>query len=88
MFKFKKILAAAVCATMAISSCPTVFLADAADATVENSGLDYDYARALQYSIYFYDANMCGTEVEKLPYLRFESSHAARKIRRRLSERH
>ncbi len=63
MFKLKKILAAAVCAAMAVSSCPTVFFADAADATVENSGLDYDYARALQYSIYFYDANMCGTEV-------------------------
>ena len=32
---------------------------------VKDSGLDYDYARALQYSIYFYDANMCGTEVEQ-----------------------
>ncbi len=29
------------------------------------SGLDYDYARALQYSMYFYDANMCGTEVSE-----------------------
>lgn len=27
------------------------------------STADYDYARALQYSIYFYDANMCGTDV-------------------------
>ena len=35
----------------------------AADATIEDSGLDIDYARALQYSIYFYDANMCGSEV-------------------------
>lgn len=24
---------------------------------------DVDFARALQYSIYFYDANMCGTDV-------------------------
>lgn len=24
---------------------------------------NFDYAKALQYSIYFYDANMCGTEV-------------------------
>ena len=32
---------------------------------VNDSGLKYDYARALQYSIYFYDANMCGTEVEE-----------------------
>ncbi|MBQ6181438.1 MAG: glycoside hydrolase family 9 protein [Ruminococcus sp.] len=27
---------------------------------VQDSGLDIDYARALQYSLYFYDANMCG----------------------------
>ena len=27
---------------------------------VTDSGLDIDYARALQYSLYFYDANMCG----------------------------
>ena len=27
---------------------------------VKDSGLDIDYARALQYSLYFYDANMCG----------------------------
>ncbi len=32
---------------------------------VKDSGLEYDYARALQYSVYFYDANMCGTEVEQ-----------------------
>ena len=40
----------------------------AADATTEgmiDSGLDYDYARALQYSMYFYDANMCGTDVDE-----------------------
>ena len=27
---------------------------------VQDSGLDIDYVRALQYSLYFYDANMCG----------------------------
>ncbi|MGN0483118.1 MAG: glycoside hydrolase family 9 protein [Lachnospiraceae bacterium] len=31
----------------------------------EGSGLDYDYARALQYSMYFYDGNMCGTGVSE-----------------------
>ncbi len=36
-----------------------------ADSLANDSGLDYDYARALQYSIYFYDANMCGTEVDE-----------------------
>ena len=32
---------------------------------VKDSGLDIDYARALQYSIYFYDANMCGCGVDE-----------------------
>ena len=32
---------------------------------VNYSDCEYDYARALQYSMYFYDANMCGTEVEE-----------------------
>ena len=31
---------------------------------VQDSGLDIDYARALQYSLYFYDANMCGDTVD------------------------
>lgn len=31
---------------------------------VKDSGLDIDYARALQYSLYFYDANMCGYGVD------------------------
>lgn len=37
--------------------------ANTAENTLKDSGLDYDYARALQYSMYFYDANMCGTGV-------------------------
>ena len=32
---------------------------------VKDSGLDVDYARALQYSLYFYDANMCGDTAER-----------------------
>lgn len=32
-------------------------------AAVTDPAGDYNYAKALQYSIYFYDANMCGTEV-------------------------
>ena len=27
--------------------------------------VEYNYAKALQYSIYFYDGNMCGTEVNE-----------------------
>lgn len=65
MFSMKKIAAAAMCAAVTLSSVPSAFIADAADATVENSGLDYDYARALQYSMYFYDANMCGDQAEE-----------------------
>ncbi|NLT08331.1 MAG: glycoside hydrolase [Ruminococcus sp.] len=32
---------------------------------VQDSGLDIDYARSLQYSLYFYDANMCGDTVKR-----------------------
>ena len=32
---------------------------------VQDSGLDIDYARALQYSLYFYDANMCGDQAQE-----------------------
>ncbi|MCM1132957.1 MAG: glycoside hydrolase family 9 protein [Ruminococcus flavefaciens] len=65
MFSIKKTLASVMCTAMALTSMPVALTANCADATVENSGLDYDYARALQYSIYFYDANMCGTDVEE-----------------------
>lgn len=38
-------------------SVPSGLQASAAD------DVEYNYAKALQYSIYFYDGNMCGTEV-------------------------
>ncbi len=73
MIKFKKAVAALTCAAMTAACCPSSFLIEAADSTEEeqqfcapisevvtDSGLDIDYARALQYSLYFYDANMCG----------------------------
>ncbi|MBP3249360.1 MAG: glycoside hydrolase family 9 protein, partial [Ruminococcus sp.] len=64
MINLKKVAAGIMCAALTLTSAPSVPLkTGAADATIENSGLDIDYARALQYSIYFYDANMCGTEV-------------------------
>ena len=63
MKKTKKVIAAALCAAVTLSSIPFSLTADAADATVKDSGLDIDYARAFQYSMYFYDANMCGEEV-------------------------
>lgn len=65
MFNIKKLISATMCMAVALTSTPFALMTNAADAAVENSGLDYDYARALQYSIYFYDANMCGTEVDE-----------------------
>ena len=63
--RIKAVIASA--AMLATAMTPAAFAPQpdviAADATIEDSGLDIDYARALQYSIYFYDANMCGTEV-------------------------
>ena len=65
--KNKKRLIAAVCAAAMLSTTaaalPTDSIAESETPAMEDSGLDYDYARALQYSIYFYDANMCGTDV-------------------------
>ncbi|MDE6679097.1 MAG: glycoside hydrolase family 9 protein, partial [Ruminococcus sp.] len=68
--KLKKRLLAVMCATATI--CPvmanipvTHSAEELAESIANDSGLDYDFARALQYSIYFYDANMCGTEVEE-----------------------
>ncbi len=73
--KTNKIIAAAMSLVAAVSytaSAMPVWAADDEEVikaapiseVVKDSGLDYDYARALQYSIYFYDANMCGTGVE------------------------
>lgn len=69
MKTYKKIISAAVSAVTALCSIavPLQSIAedDADGAALVDSGLDYDFARALQYSIYFYDANMCGTEVKE-----------------------
>lgn len=68
--KLKKHLVAVMCAATALcqltANLPVTNAAEElADSIANDSGLDYDFARALQYSIYFYDANMCGTEVEE-----------------------
>ncbi len=70
MKTFKKIVSAAMCAAVAVSQLtafnPAVNAAEElADSIANDSGLDFDFARALQYSIFFYDANMCGTEVNE-----------------------
>lgn len=75
MLKLKKVTAALMCAAMTVVSVPantgtltvaddeTVYSAPISE-VVQDSGLDIDYARALQYSLYFYDANMCGDTVD------------------------
>ncbi|MBE6860842.1 MAG: glycoside hydrolase [Ruminococcus sp.] len=75
MKKPKKLLALAVGVLTAV--CPlttasaSLFSANAVASDqlevslANDSGLDIDFARALQYSIYFYDANMCGTDVDE-----------------------
>lgn len=61
------LLTSAVLGFGIISAVPqNTAVAEENDSTIPvGSGLDYDYARALQYSMYFYDANMCGTEVSE-----------------------
>ncbi len=56
---------AASCLTFPASSPAVSAAGELADSLANDSGLDIDFARALQYSIYFYDANMCGTEVDE-----------------------
>lgn len=49
-----------------VSTMPAVSAAgELAESIANDSGLDIDFARGLQYSIYFYDANMCGDKVEE-----------------------
>ena len=69
---FKRVTSALIGAVVASgsmmipSSIPASFAASELEKSLANdSGLDIDFARALQYSIYFYDANMCGTEVSE-----------------------
>lgn len=69
---FKRVTSALIGAVVAsgsmmiTSSIPASFAASELEKSLANdSGLDIDFARALQYSIYFYDANMCGTGVSE-----------------------
>jgi len=65
----KRLLSVLLSGAMLAGTCSSVAVG-AADEKEAN------FARALQYSIYFYDGNMCGTEVQQplhlawqLPYL-------------------
>ena len=77
MMNHKKLTAAVLSIVTAATSLCAAVPVNAADSEpvqefcapiseiVQDSGLDIDYARALQYSLYFYDANMCGEFKEK-----------------------
>lgn len=43
----------------------TVLACPISNINVSAAGVEYNYAKALQYSQYFYDANMCGTGVSE-----------------------
>ncbi|WP_162148455.1 glycoside hydrolase family 9 protein [Ruminococcus flavefaciens] len=77
MMNHKKLTAAVLSIVTAATSLCAAVPVNAADTepvqefcapiseVVNDSGLDVDYARALQYSLYFYDANMCGDTAER-----------------------
>ena len=60
----KRIIAAVSAGTLAVLSLTGSLTHIRSDVTV-NAAEKINYAKALQYSIYLYDANMCGKEVEK-----------------------
>lgn len=63
--RIHKACAAALSLSIAVVSLPFAGMLSA-DALVTDPAGDYDnFAKALQYSLYFYDGNMCGPEVEE-----------------------
>ena len=62
--RIRKVTAAALAVVTAVVSVP-ITASLSAGALVTDPAGDYDnFAKALQYSLHFYDANMCGPEVE------------------------
>ncbi len=61
----KKISALAAAAVTALSAVPCTFTADAAATPykADYEETDNNWAKVLQYTLHFYDANMCGTDV-------------------------
>ncbi|MBR6792110.1 MAG: glycoside hydrolase family 9 protein, partial [Ruminococcus sp.] len=58
-----KIKSVLLSGAMAVSSLAAPFSASVAPAINASAATSDNYARLLQYSLYFYDANMCGTDV-------------------------
>lgn len=61
----KKLSVLAAAAVTALSAVPCAFTADAAATPykVDYEETDNNWAKVLQYTLHFYDANMCGTDV-------------------------
>jgi len=61
----KKLSVLAAVAVTALSAVPCAFTADAAATPykVDYEETDNNWAKVLQYTLHFYDANMCGTDV-------------------------
>ena len=61
----KKLSALAAAAITAVSAVPCAFTADAAATPykADYEETDNNWAKVLQYTLHFYDANMCGTDV-------------------------
>ena len=68
----KKGLAAVMAFSTAVTIAPmpasTVYAQDTEHQTEEKTESDYNYAKAFQLSLYFYDANMCGHQDGRLNY--------------------
>ncbi len=66
----KKLLSLILCAATAAGAVTaniqtSLAASELEDSLANDSGLDYDFARALQYSMFMYDANMCGDQVDE-----------------------
>ena len=61
--KQKKLAALVLSAAMLFSAAPLHAFAAATPNKADYEETDKNFAKLLQYSLYFYDANMCGTDV-------------------------
>ena len=59
----KRIAAALLCVVMGCTTLGQGFSAAAADATTSEEEVEINFAKALQMSLYFYDANKCGSGI-------------------------
>ena len=69
--KIKSVVVSSVMAVGAIAAPLSAALTPSLSAGAAGAG--DDYAKLLQYSLYFYDANMCGDQVEKVGKLSWRS---------------